>query len=778
MIRKAILGLGMLAMASAGYAQKSTVHCGTDEFYREQKAHFPGIEAQEARLKADLDRQLKGRLQNRYAKMTADAPFNWVDDTTMMHIPVVIHIITDYSASTPVITDNDIYEMMVKLNTFYAASNTGIPGSIISPFRPYIGNARIQFHLATKDPNGKPTRGITRHYSGHAVGDDELAKIDPWAPDQYLNIWLENFIGLSAGPGTTLAYAYKPASYEDKLYGQGVISRADQVLNNPPIGGIETFAHEIGHYLNLDHPWASNAAAVEAGVCGDDEVDDTPPTKGHFSCSNAKLYDTVCAKGYMRSYDSATAYTMFKDSSLVLKDYPDTTNTQNIMDYSDCTVQMFTKGQVGRMRATLRSEVGFRSNLVTNWNLYVTGIWDSVNNVAILPTDIAPVANFSVNRPFVCADGSTSVQFVNRSYNDTATVEWTFDKGASNGNSTANAVNNAFTQEGWVNVSLKATSNAGSNTLNRNDIVYVADPNPTSPVGYFQEFNPGPENDRYPIFNYFKTDHKWELVSNAGLWDRTSIRYANYDFRSPNANNGPQSPKSDYSDFYTPAFDLSGFSPSGQCNLSFFSAGAFRTNKPSEMNDKLLVSYSADCGLTWFTIDSLKQGKIGNNGFRTEQFTPTNMNEWVEQSLPVVTRGNQVYFRFRYYPGVASPAGAISNNNPLATFGTGNNFYMDRISITSATLGVKNGVIANLGMNIVPNPTNGAASVNLNGGDGSLAEIAVTDVTGKVVYSTSVRRTSAKTQVEIPASALSVKGLYLVKVVTEGATETQKLVAY
>src|SRR6187431_1909355 len=135
MIRKAILSLGMLAIASAGYAQ-SKLPCGTDEFYKEQKAHYPGIAAQEAKLKADLQRQLTARALNPLAKITAnDSDFNWVIDTTMFHIPVVVHIITDYAAGTPVITDNDVYGMIDRLNTFYAASNTGVPGSVINPFK-------------------------------------------------------------------------------------------------------------------------------------------------------------------------------------------------------------------------------------------------------------------------------------------------------------------------------------------------------------------------------------------------------------------------------------------------------------------------------------------------------------------------------------------------------------------------------------------------------------------------------------------------------------------
>jgi hypothetical protein len=91
---------------------------------------------------------------------------------------------------------------------------------------------------------------------------------------------------------------------------------------------------------------------------------------------------------------------------------------------------------------------------------------------------------------------------------------------------------------------------------------------------------------------------------------------------------------------------------------------------------------------------------------------------------------------------------------------------------------VKNGIIVKLDMNIVPNPTSGAATVHINGGDNSMADVNVTDVTGKVVYHTSVARKLPATEIEIPAAALRIKGMYTVQVVTNGATETQKLIAY
>jgi hypothetical protein len=55
-------------------------------------------------------------------------------------------------------------------------------------------------------------------------------------------------------------------------------------------GSSRTLTHEIGHYLNLQHTWGSTNDPNVA--CGDDLVDDTPITKGHFStCPDI---DAVC----------------------------------------------------------------------------------------------------------------------------------------------------------------------------------------------------------------------------------------------------------------------------------------------------------------------------------------------------------------------------------------------------------------------------------------------------------------------------------------------------
>jgi hypothetical protein len=79
---------------------------------------------------------------------------------------------------------------------------------------------------------------------------------------------------------------------------------------------------------------------------------------------------------------------------------------------------------------------------------------------------------------------------------------------------------------------------------------------------------------------------------------------------------------------------------------------------------------------------------------------------------------------------------------------------------------------------VVPNPTNGDAYVIVKDANNEQAQIVVSDVTGKAVYSTKQQVIGAQTRILIPQSAISVKGLYLVQVITGNQTSTQKLVVY
>ena len=113
---------------------------------------------------ADLDRQIRDGLKkidySKFARRTS-ADESGVD-SFWYDIPIVVHIIHNYGVEY--MTDNTIFNDLAQWNIVYAKQNSDT-FDVIQPFKKYIGNPHIRLHLATIDPNGNPTKGITRHRS-------------------------------------------------------------------------------------------------------------------------------------------------------------------------------------------------------------------------------------------------------------------------------------------------------------------------------------------------------------------------------------------------------------------------------------------------------------------------------------------------------------------------------------------------------------------------------------------------------------------------------------
>jgi hypothetical protein len=767
MVKKALLLLAATSFFGVTYAQR----CYTDEMNQQLKKTYPQIAVTEAQFKAELDARL-GKMDLSKFKTTApgDTAFS---DVETLHVPVVFHVIHDYGSEYA--SDNDIYEAVKSVNALYNGTHPQV-NQVIPPFKgnipgttiKYIAKTNIKFVLPTKDPFGNPTHGIVRKHSYLAYFGGNQAKMDIWPPDSYINIWVVRNFGGDVGPNVA-AYALQPPAAASIPWYDGVIT----ITQGGDINSDNTLGHELGHSLALNHPW-NQSQSDPALICGDDDVDDTPPTKGHNNCSVASLYDSACATGYMKVYSPTLAYNLFgiTSSTAVTINYPDTANTQNLMDYAHCS-RMLTYLQGVRMRAALRSPIAGRSNLVSPTNLAYVG--------AFAPwPDLPPIADFSIAKNLPSSGGGPKVfmcpgnifTFTNRSWNDTITsVQWAMSHGGSSAtiSPTQNATT-SFTTPGWASVSVTATSvNTGSNTFTNPRAVYIADPNPTGPNGYFQEFDNGAEPANYPMFNHFNNDSRWEVVENAGFYDTKSLRYKNYDNRM-NSTLLSGTPVGDYDDFFTPAFDFS--SSSSSLKLNFFTSGAFRTTLSSEMNDTLEIRYSTDCGTSWAVLANLSKLDIANKGVQLHDYTPAGFWDWQGRSiqLPSAVIGkDKVFFRFRY----KTFAGSVDK------MGKSNNFYLDRIYFSEFTTDVKDLENMQSGITLAPNPTTGSSSVMIKDVNGYSAQVQVTDITGKVVYSTQATLSNGIiTRVEIPANAIAVKGMYLVKVITGSSKHTEKLVVY
>ncbi len=254
-------------------------------------------------------------------------------------IQVVVHVVYNPASPAEKISAAQVKSQIAILNRDYRATN---PDKSKTPavFSGLVADPMIVFALATKDPNGKATTGITytatakKDFSdrGNPVKFKAKGGVNAWNTKKYLNIWV---CTLETGPnGQLLGYAQFPGGPADTdgvvvlntAFGKGGSAAAPFHLGR-------TATHEIGHFLNLRHIWGDTP-----DCSGSDLVVDTPnaedantgkPTFPKVSCNNGPNGD------------------MF----------------MNYMDYTDDdSMFMFTPGQVARMHTTLD---GPRKSLVS-----------------------------------------------------------------------------------------------------------------------------------------------------------------------------------------------------------------------------------------------------------------------------------------------------------------------------------------------------------------------------------------------------------------------------
>ncbi len=207
-----------------------------------------------------------------------------LESRSILILPVVVHIVWNQSVEN--LSDSQIAWQIERLNIDFTNANS-FNTSVPKEFRKAIGSPGIRFCLASTDPEGKPTNGITRTYTSHTfVGSKKNNQNnfsihstaeggkDPWNTDLFINVWvgkLENQFGRAS-----IAGAIKNKN-EDGI----VIDPS--VFNANPYQNLKgrTLVHEMGHYLGLKHLWGQNV-----GDCNeDDDIEDTPMQSApYFDC--------------------------------------------------------------------------------------------------------------------------------------------------------------------------------------------------------------------------------------------------------------------------------------------------------------------------------------------------------------------------------------------------------------------------------------------------------------------------------------------------------------
>lgn len=236
--------------------------------------------------------------------------------TELTVIPVVVHVVHNNPAQD--LSEEQVRSQIDVLNRDYGLANADLD-TVPPPFRPFVADTGIRFALATTDPSGAPTDGITRTATRRRTfSDDDAIKstskggADAWPADRYLNLWTAP--NLTSSAGAILGYAQFPGG---PARTDGVVVVHSALGTNgtaaEPFDLGRTATHQVGHWLNLRHIWGDDGA----GCNGDDFVPDTPnqggpnygrPTFPHVSCVNGPVGDMFM--NYMDLVDDA-AMVMF-----------------------------------------------------------------------------------------------------------------------------------------------------------------------------------------------------------------------------------------------------------------------------------------------------------------------------------------------------------------------------------------------------------------------------------------------------------------------------------
>ena len=267
-------------------------------------------------------------------------------------IPVVVHVIYRQTHANIGIGTNipnyQIEDQLRILNEDYSKTNSEFPNPPRNTFVNYAGNPNLKFCLATLDPNGNPTTGITRTQSTQksfnysTESNDMKGKRtggrDGWDPSKYLNIWVCDIS--SSGNTSVLGYAYLPGLQSWNAWKDGLVvdfQHFGTVGNVSSSSDGRTPTHEIGHYLGLYHTFCESSGG---GCCDNDNtwgsnVYDTPATDDvYYGFVNANTNNNSCND-------------LFYGFNADFLDMD-----ENFMAYSRNT-WMFTYDQVSEMNGTL-----------------------------------------------------------------------------------------------------------------------------------------------------------------------------------------------------------------------------------------------------------------------------------------------------------------------------------------------------------------------------------------------------------------------------------------
>lgn len=694
------IGIGTLA-----FAQEPTF-CSTSEKMQEYKESL----SQQERALYELQQQT---YEQQIQQTIADHP-EWKEKshergTIKYTIPVVFHILHEGGSEN--ISNEQIYNAINHMNEDYQKSNSSWP-NVVPYFLSIVADIQIEFILAKKDPNGNCTNGITRTYTSETNtgnGNSQIAAVKAvqgnWPGDKYLNIYVAKYIGGAAG------YTMLPNGWLASSMGNGIFVLDNYVGSIGTSGsqGAHTLTHEVGHWLNLDHTWGGSNDPGVASNCGiDDGVSDTPNTIGWKTCT---LSGSTCNHPGI----------------------PD--NVENFMEYSYCS-KMFTEGQRLRMWAALDISSTGRKSVVSAGNIASTGV-----NLS----DILCKAAFISDNQRICL-GKT-VTFNDQSYNAATSWEWIFPGGTPSTSTDQNPTI-TYNTPGTYKVVLKASDGSSTDTETRTDYITVLGAGQSLPfIEGFEDYSTL-SNSPWTVSNP-GGNAAFKIAPTASYTGNKSIQLQNFGQPSDNIDEIISSP-----------IDLTSVTSDEGVSLTF--RMAYR-KKTSQSNERLQVSISNDCGVTWSVRKTLSGSLLGSKTAGSS-WTPSSKEDWVTVDMTNITS--------QYW---------VDNFMVKFTFqsGEGNNIFLDDINIFSGgpesdPLDVDQNEMIH-SFNIYPNPAKNVANVTFSTGNSQKVEVSLVDMMGQDIQVNTIQTQEGKNTIQLNTENID-SGVYFIRLNIGGIQQTKRLI--
>lgn len=518
------------------------------------------------------------------------SPYQQRSAAVTLTIPVVFHVL--HKGGSENISDAQIQSAVQILTRDFRKKNADTI-DIVGPYVNLAANCNIEFKLASKDPDGKCTNGITRHLDTKTDWAIEYSSYTyTWPSDKYLNVYVVNSMPDAAG------YTFLPGTAPAPADAIVILHNYVGEIGTGSVFGSRALIHEVGHWLGLSHVWGNtNNPGV---ACGDDGVSDTPITKGHYFCDLGNPVDCTPS-------------------------VPE--NIQNYMEYAYCS-NMFTIGQSNLMNGVLASSIASRNNVVSAANMIATGIVNPNYNCA-------PKPEFKAIDQITCENGS--LIFYDQSYNG-AISNWWWSSPAAQSISTLQNGLLTFVSPGLVPINLKVGNAFGADSVSKPYYVTVLSNNGTT-INVSEGFETGAFPDNNWIASKPQYGGSFIQSQIAGATGQKSMYVNNY-------TDNPNEPIY----LYSPKYDLNNVTGA---QLSFKYAYAQQNGN----NDRLRVYINTDCGSTWSMLYNKSGSALATaDPANSSAFVPT-ASQWETEIISVSGfQGNsKVYFKFEFTTAEAGP---------------------------------------------------------------------------------------------------------------------------